>query len=463
MTNNSMKKNIESLVLSQKQFFLTQKTKETSYRKELLKLLYSEIKKNETAICKALQEDFKKHEFETLLYEIQLVLSDLRLLISKLEKWSKPKRKTAALVNYPSRDYIIPEPYGTVLIISPWNYPFQLAMSPLIAAVAAGNTVVLKPSELTPNTSSIIQRIINSVFKPTHVIVIEGDAEVAQELLSQVWDYIFFTGSPQVGKLVYKAAASNLTPVTLELGGKNPCIVNQTAELKVAAKRIVWGKFVNAGQTCIAPDYLLVDNTIATSFIELLKHEITEAYQSNGTFSNDMPAIISQKHFERLTSYLKQGSIIHGGKTLPEQLRIEPTLVFADMEDAIMQGEIFGPILPIILYKKRDEIDSILGRYGKPLAWYHFTSDFKWNKELIGKFSFGGGVINDVMIHFGNKRLPFGGVGNSGIGAYHGKLSFDTFTHYKPIVRRATWIDIPLKYAPYVGKTKWIPWIEKLL
>lgn len=224
-----MKKNIESLVLSQKQFFLTQKTKETSYRKELLKLLYSEIKKNETAICKALQEDFKKHEFETLLYEIQLVLSDLRLLISKLEKWSKPKRKTAALVNYPSRDYIIPEPYGTVLIISPWNYPFQLAMSPLIAAVAAGNTVVLKPSELTPNTSSIIQRIINSVFKPTHVIVIEGDAEVAQELLSQVWDYIFFTGSPQVGKLVYKAAASNLTPVTLELGGKNPCIVDQTA------------------------------------------------------------------------------------------------------------------------------------------------------------------------------------------------------------------------------------------
>lgn len=342
MTNNSMKKNIESLVLSQKQFFLTQKTKETSYRKELLKLLYSEIKKNETAICKALQEDFKKHEFETLLYEIQLVLSDLRLLISKLEKWSKPKRKTAALVNYPSRDYIIPEPYGTVLIISPWNYPFQLAMSPLIAAVAAGNTVVLKPSELTPNTSSIIQRIINSVFKPTHVIVIEGDAEVAQELLSQVWDYIFFTGSPQVGKLVYKAAASNLTPVTLELGGKNPCIVDQTAELKVAAKRIVWGKFVNAGQTCIAPDYLLVDNTIATSFIELLKHEITEAYGSNGTFSNDMPAIISQKHFERLTSYLKQGSIIHGGKTLPEQLRIEPTLVFADMEDAIMQGEIFG-------------------------------------------------------------------------------------------------------------------------
>lgn len=336
-------------------------------------------------------------------------------------------------------------------------------MSPLIAAVAAGNTVVLKPSELTPNTSSIIQRIINSVFKPTHVIVIEGDAEVAQELLSQVWDYIFFTGSPQVGKLVYKAAASNLTPVTLELGGKNPCIVDQTAELKVAAKRIVWGKFVNAGQTCIAPDYLLVDNTIATSFIELLKHEITEAYGSNGTFSNDMPAIISQKHFERLTSYLKQGSIIHGGKTLPEQLRIEPTLVFADMEDAIMQGEIFGPILPIILYKKRDEIDSILGRYGKPLAWYHFTSDFKWNKELIGKFSFGGGVINDVMIHFGNKRLPFGGVGNSGIGAYHGKLSFDTFTHYKPIVRRATWIDIPLKYAPYVGKTKWIPWIEKLL
>lgn len=375
----------------------------------------------------------------------------------------KTKRKTAALVNYPSRDYIIPEPYGTVLIISPWNYPFQLAMSPLIAAVAAGNTVVLKPSELTPNTSSIIQRIINSVFKPTHVIVIEGDAEVAQELLSQVWDYIFFTGSPQVGKLVYKAAASNLTPVTLELGGKNPCIVDQTAELKVAAKRIVWGKFVNAGQTCIAPDYLLVDNTIATSFIELLKHEITEAYGSNGTFSNDMPAIISQKHFERLTSYLKQGSIIHGGKTLPEQLRIEPTLVFADMEDAIMQGEIFGPILPIILYKKRDEIDSILGRYGKPLAWYHFTSDFKWNKELIGKFSFGGGVINDVMIHFGNKRLPFGGVGNSGIGAYHGKLSFDTFTHYKPIVRRATWIDIPLKYAPYVGKTKWIPWIEKLL
>lgn len=364
------------------------------------------------------KEDFKKHEFETLLYEIQLVLSDLRLLISKLEKWSKPKRKTAALVNYPSRDYIIPEPYGTVLIISPWNYPFQLAMSPLIAAVAAGNTVVLKPSELTPNTSSIIQRIINSVFKPTHVIVIEGDAEVAQELLSQVWDYIFFTGSPQVGKLVYKAAASNLTPVTLELGGKNPCIVDQTAELKVAAKRIVWGKFVKAGQTCIAPDYLLVDNTIATSFIELLKHEITEAYGSNGTFSNDMPAIISQKHFERLTSYLKQGSIIHGGKTLPEQLRIEPTLVFADMEDAIMQGEIFGPILPIILYKKRDEIDSILGRYGKPLAWYHFTSDFKWNKELIGKFSFGGGVINDVMIHFGNKRLPFGGVGNSGIGAY---------------------------------------------
>ncbi len=430
-------------------------------RKKLLVRLLHELDIQEESILNALYADFKKPAFEGLVTETALVKSELRYTIRNINKWSKPKMVWPSLLNFPSTDFIYKEPYGKVLIISPWNYPFHLALYPLIAAYAAGNQVVLKPSELTPNTSRIISKIVSTVFEKSQVEVIEGGIDTANKLLTKRWDYIFFTGSVAVGKIVAQAAALNLTPVTLELGGKSPCIVDETASLQLAAKRIVWGKFLNAGQTCVAPDYLLVHANVKTQLVSYLKQEITSAYGDNPELSPDLARIINQKNFHRLLQLIKEQEIVMGGLSNENDLYISPTIINEpSLESELMKTEIFGPLLPIISFKNQIELENILGRFEKPLALYLFSNSKSFIKNCLSKFSFGGGCINDVAVHLANRNLPFGGVGQSGIGAYHGKASFDTFSNHKSIVKKANWLDIPLRYAPYRDK---ISWVRKLL
>ena len=432
-----------------------------NYRKESLKKLLYNILKYEDAIIEALYDDFKKPPFETVVTETSYVISELKYSIKNLQKWAKPKKVFPSILNFPSKDYIYKEPYGKVLIIAPWNYPFQLALCPLISAVAAGNQVVLKPSELTPKTSEIIAKIIGLTFNINHVEVKEGGHEVVQDLLTQRWDYIFFTGSIAVGKAVAKAAAENLTPVTLELGGKNPCIIDETANLKLAAKRIVWGKFIKAGQTCIAPDYIVIQKNMKSHFLEFMKLEITRAYGENPALSPDYARIINQKNWLRLVNMIEEDKVVFGGQTEIENCYISPTLIDESSVDSlIMKEEIFGPLLPILSYENEAEINVIISKYEKPLALYVFTENHSFAQKIIQKYSFGGGCINDTTIHFSNRRLPFGGIGHSGMGAYHGSLSFDLFSHKKGIVKKANWLDLPLRYAPYKDKLKTI---QKLL
>jgi aldehyde dehydrogenase (NAD+) len=434
------------------------------YRKETLIKLLNTIILHEAEIVQALQDDFNKPEFEAVVTETNYVISELKDTIKNLYKWAKPRKVFPSLLNFPSTDFIYKEPYGKVLIIAPWNYPFQLALCPLIAAIAAGNQVVLKPSELTPKTEEIISKIIEKTFPVNHVEVIKGGAEVSQKLLSQRWDYIFFTGSVAVGKIVAKSASINLTPVTLELGGKNPCIIDETANLKLAAKRIVWGKFINAGQTCIAPDYILIQKEMKNHFLEYLKKEITKAYGDNPALSPDFARIINAKNWLRLANMIDEDKVLFGGQTNIEDRFISPTLIeVSDTDSLIMKDEIFGPLLPILTYENENDMHTIISKYEKPLAFYVFSDNKSFSKKIMQKYSFGGGCINDTVIHFSNKRLPFGGVGHSGIGAYHGRLSFDLFSHKKGIVKKANWLDLPLRYAPYNDKLNSIKKILKWL
>jgi len=432
-----------------------------NFRKEVLIKLLDAVIVHENEIIQALYDDFKKPAFEAVLTETSYVIIELKDTIKNIKNWAAPKRVLPSILNFPSTDYIYKEPYGKVLIIAPWNYPFQLALCPLISAVAAGNQVVVKPSELTPKTSEIIAKIISKIFHKNHVEVIEGGVEVSQQLLAKRWDYIFFTGSVAVGKIVAKAAAENLTPVTLELGGKNPCIIDETANLKLAAKRIVWGKFVNAGQTCIAPDYILIQKDMKSHFIDYLKEEITKAYGENPHESSDFARIVNLKNWQRLVTMIDSKKVIFGGQSDSATCYIAPTLIEENsVETEVMKDEIFGPLLPILVYENEMEIEAIISKYEKPLALYVFTENKSFSKNIIKKYSFGGGCINDTMIQFANKRLPFGGVGHSGIGAYHGSLGFDTFSHKKSIVKKANWLDVQLRYAPYKDK---LPSIKKML
>ncbi len=426
-------------------------------RKQALQKLLDNVILHETDIIKALQKDFRKPEFETIATETAYVISELRKTITKIESWAKPKRVGASLVNFPSKDYIYTEPYGKVLIISPWNYPFQLAFCPLIAAIAAGNSVVLKPSELTPETSSVISMIIRNTFDVKHAVAVLGDASVAQSLLEKRWDYIFFTGSVATGKIVARAAALNLTPVTLELGGKNPCIVDETANLERAAKRIVWGKFINAGQTCIAPDYILVKSHLRPLLLNALRKEIIQSYGEDPKASPDFARIVNADHFKRLEALIDPAKVSYGGVTDKDTKYISPTLITEDdIEATIMKDEIFGPLLPVLSYSSEAYIQKIIGRFEKPLALYVFSENKAFAEKMITRFSFGGGTVNDTVVHFSNENLPFGGVGFSGMGAYHGKRSFDTFSHHKGITKRATWMDISLRYPPYGKKLKFL-------
>ncbi|MCL4124135.1 UNVERIFIED_CONTAM: hypothetical protein GTU68_019469 [Idotea baltica] len=438
---------------SQHEFFKSQKTKDIAFRLEKLKTLKAEIITYEQNIYDALKSDFNKSEFESFISEFGIVMSQLNLAIKKLKSWAKPERIKSSILTFPSKDYIYKEPYGTVLIIAPWNYPFILAFEPLVMAISAGNTVVLKPSELTKSTSALITKIIENVFNKSHVISVEGGVDVATELLSKNWDYIFFTGSVHVGKIVAKAAAEHLTPVTLELGGKSPCIIDNTVDIKLVARRLVWGKLLNAGQTCISPDYVLVKSNMKKALIEALKNEITTSYGENPKQSKNFPRIINKKNTERLAEIIKGSNVIFGGEIDLKNNYIAPTIIDEPkLDDKVMQEEIFGPILPILSYDTEQDLERIIWSFEKPLSLYVFSNDNKFSKSIIHKYSFGGGVINDVLIHFSNHRLPFGGVGESGMGAYHGKLGFDMFSHNKSIIKRGNWIDPQLRYAPYKNK-----------
>jgi len=443
-------KAIDNLYQKQKVFFDSQITLPNAFRIKKLKALQKELGKREKDIYEALKNDLSKSGFESMASETVLVEKEIAKMIKMLPLWNRPHRAKSSLINFPSKDYIVPEPYGKTLIISPWNYPFQLSVTPLVGAVAAGNTVVLKPSEFAPHTASIIHSIIEAVFDEEHVAVIEGDASTATTLLKKQWDYIMFTGSTVVGKIVAKAAAEYLTPTTLELGGKSPCIVDETAPVSITAKRLVWGKFLNCGQTCIAPDYLLVHENIKDKLIQEIILHIEKSFGKNQQDSTDYGRIVHQKHFNKLKKSLQNQKLVYGGQMDEKKLFFGPTLIEnPPLESELMQEEIFGPILPITGYKEEEDIHNILEKRERPLAFYVFSKRKKFINKLFHRYSFGGGVANDSIIQFANDNLPFGGVGHSGIGAYHGKYSFKNFTHEKPIIKRSFWFDLPGRYAPY--------------
>ena len=445
----------------QSDFFKNGETFDINTRITLLKALKQGVKAHETDISAALKKDLGKPAAEIWLAEIYIVLDELNTVIKNLQFWAKPKRIKGKWLNTPSKDWIVPEPFGVTLHIAPWNYPFQLALNSLIGAVAAGNTVVLKPSEHAPHTAAVIEKIITAVFPEGWVAVVQGGPETAENLLQLRWDYIFFTGGVRVGKLVAQAAAVHLTPTTLELGGKNPCIVDQTANIKVSARRIAWGKYMNCGQICMSPDYLLVHKSKYEALLTALKSEIVRMYGDNPKTSEDYARLVHEKHATAMVNLLDGQDILYGGEHDVQNRYVAPTIVAVDhLENKIMQDEIFGPILPILTYEDETEIDRIIQHYDKPLSFYVFSERKKWANKLMKKHSYGGGMINDVIVYFTNQRLPFGGVGNSGVGSYHGKYSFDTFTHLKSYVARPTWFDPIQRYAPY-GKS--FPVLQKIL
>jgi len=459
-----MDKSLKSIIDNQINYFSSKKTIDIASRINSLKKLLKEIKASENEIELALYKDLGKSKGESYLTEINFVYTEINIALKNIKKWTKRKAVKSSLINFPSSDYIIPEPYGLTLHISPWNYPFQLSIAPLIGAVAAGNTVVLKPSEYSKNTSLLLEKILSKVFDPGHVVVVNGGVDVSTKLLEFKWDYIFFTGSIGVGKIIAKAAANNLTPTTLELGGKNPCIVDETASIEISAKRIVWGKFTNCGQTCIAPDFIVVNKKIKNKFIDALKKQIVEIYGNNVVDNDEYGRIISDKHMNYLVSLLEKENIIHGGKFNFDDKFFEPTLVeINNLESKVMEDEIFGPILPIIEYDDFKEVHDIIKKYSHPLALYIFTKKKEFGRKFLESYPFGGGAINDTVMHIANDRLPFGGVGQSGMGKYHGESTFNTFSHFKPYLNKPLWIDPPLRYPPFKNKINFLKKILKLI
>ena len=442
-----------------KAFFNTHKTKNLKFRKQQLKLLSKNIKNHENELLDALYKDLGKSKVEAYATEIGMLLKSIKLMRKELKNWSKTKQTDTPLYLFPTKSYIKKEPYGTVLIIGPFNYPVQLVFEPLIGAIAAGNTAIVKPSELTPHVAIVIKDIIEDTFDEAYVSVVEGGIEETQTLLSLPFDYMFFTGSEKVGKIVYEAAARKLIPVTLELGGKSPVIVDDTANIKVASERISFGKFTNAGQTCVAPDYILVQRKVKNDLIKALKKTITEFYGENIEKSPDFGRIVNQKHFNRLNDLIQihKDNVVFGGNSSKEDLYIEPTLLDNITNDnKIMKEEIFGPILPIITYDNFYEVLEIIQSKSKPLSLYLFSEDENMTHRVVEELSFGGGAINDTLMHLANPNLPFGGVGSSGIGQYHGKYSFDTFSHMKSYTFKSTRLESSLFFPPYKGKFKYI-------
>jgi len=438
---------IESIVSSQRNFFNTNLTKDLSFRKDALEKLLDAIEEYKPAIFEALKKDLGKSEQEAYMTEVGLVTNSIRIAISHLRKWAKPVRHKTPLTHFPAKSYVMSEPYGVVLIMAPWNYPFFLSMAPLVGAIAAGNCVVLKTSRSSSNTSEVIANIINSTFSSTYICALDTKSEY-NEILNCTYDYIFFTGSERVGRIVMRHASETLTPVTLELGGKSPCIIDRSANLKLAAKRIVFGKLLNSGQTCVAPDYVVIPSDKKEAFVSYLQ-KYSQILMPNALNNEDYPKIINLHHFIRLKNLIGNASAVVGGRIDEKSFKIEPAFFTeASFEDDIMKNEIFGPILPIIAYEDLDEVLDIIKHRPKPLACYIFGKKRSFQKKVISTISFGGGCINDTIMHVANEHLPFGGVGQSGMGCYHGRYSFDTFSHKKSILTKG-FLDIKVRYSPY--------------
>lgn len=445
---------IEKIVTMQRAYYESQKTKSLNYRMNALNRLEQAILKWEKRIEEALKRDLNKSVFEAYMTEVGMTLAELRYTKKNLKQWMRDKRVKTPLAQFPAKSYVKSEPYGVVLIMSPWNYPFMLCMEPLIGALAAGNCCVLKPSNYSPNVSKVIKAMIEEVFPQKYVAVVEGGRKENQNLLEQKFDYIFFTGGIKVGKLVMTKAAEHLTPVTLELGGKSPCIVEKTANLKLAAKRLVFGKFLNAGQTCVAPDYLLVQKEVKKEFLQYVLYWIKKMYGNDGEYGQDYPKIINEKHFERICHLIEGEEVLVGGKANPDTLQIAPTVLNHVKSNApVMQEEIFGPVLPVLEFTKIEEAEQFVKERPKPLALYLFTQDKGVEKRITEGLSYGGGCVNDTIIHLATSYMGFGGVGESGMGNYHGKESFETFSHRKSMIKKYNWFDNPVRYVPY-KKTK---------
>lgn len=449
---------IQERIQRQRAFFRTGKTIPLSYRRIALQRLGRAIRANEKEIYAALRADLNKTDTESYMCEIGMTLSELSYVCRHMEVWAKKQHKISPLAQFSAESFTIKEPYGVVLIMSPWNYPFMLTMEPLIGALAAGNCCVVKPSAYAPATSAVIRKILRECFDPEYVLVVEGGRAENQALLDQRFDYIFFTGGVTVGREVMAKAAKHLTPVTLELGGKSPCVVDKTAKIDLAAKRIVFGKLLNCGQTCVAPDYILADSSIKDALIASLKKWIVRMYGENAAQNPEYVKMINQKHFDRVCGLIDPKKVIFGGTWNPETMQIAPTILDnVTAADAVMQEEIFGPIFPILSVENMAEAEAFIREREKPLALYLFTQDKRLAERFLSHIPFGGGCINDTIIHLATSRMGFGGVGGSGMGSYHGKKSFDTFSHEKSIVKKHTWIDLPVRYAPYEK------WQEKLL
>ena len=453
---------IEKIVELQREYFKTRETLDVDLRLEYLSKLRQSIEKHSTAISIALQKDLGKSTTESFMCEIGLALSELKYEIAHLKKWAKPKKHKIELVNFPAKGYSIYEPYGVVLVMAPWNYPFMLTIDPLVGAIAAGNVCVLKPSAYSPNTSQVISDIVSEVFPPEYVSVVQGGRAENTQLLNQRFDYIFFTGGVNVGKLVMEKAAANLTPVTLELGGKSPCIIDKNCNLSVTASRVVFGKFTNCGQTCVAPDYFFVHREIHDDFLEAVKNEIIKQYTASPLTNNAYGKIINEKHFNRIVGLIDRDKVYYGGGSDANTLKIEPTIVDnVTAKDAIMGEEIFGPLMPILVYDGFSQVEDFVTSREKPLASYLFTEDSSLQKRFLRNLTFGGGCINDTLTHLSTNEMGFGGVGFSGMGSYHGKKSFETFSHEKNILKKGTWLDMKVRYQPFSESDKKM--LEKFL
>ncbi len=444
----------EALVKAQRAFFQTGRTLPYEWRMQALNRLEQSILQMEDEINEALAADLHKSSFESYMTEVGMTLSEIRYIKKHLKTWMKTKQVPTPLAQFPGRSFEIMEPYGVTLIMAPWNYPFMLCMEPLAGAIAAGNCAVLKPSAYAKNTGSVMAKLIRQTFPTRYIAVVEGGRAENTELLEQRFDYIFFTGSVRVGRLVMEKAARHLTPVSLELGGKSPCIVDRRADLSLAAKRIVFGKYLNSGQTCVAPDYLLVQESVKEPLLRHLVYWIRKMYKEAPLENRDYPKMINEKHFRRVLGLIDQKRVLIGGGYNEETLQIEPTIMTdVTWDDAIMKEEIFGPVLPVLTYGGEEELLQLLQSREKPLALYLFSRDRRLQKKILSEISFGGGCINDTIIHLATPYMGFGGVGQSGMGSYHGQKSFETFSHRKSIIRKADWLDLPIRYQPY-SKTK---------
>lgn len=451
MTNTSTEKIIE-IHLSQKSFFKTEATLDVKFRKEMLNKLLTSMNKWEDRLAEALWTDLHKSYEEAYLTELSIVKTEIKTHLKNVAKWARRKKASTPLKLFPSRSYIIKEPLGNSLIIAPWNYPVQLLLNPLVGAISAGCTAVLKPSPYVPTVAKAIEDMISETFDENYIAVVQGNRQVNSALLDQRWDLIFFTGSPDLAKTVMTAAARNLTPVVLELGGKSPCIIDRTADVELAARRLAWGKTLNSGQTCIAPDYILIHEDVKEAFVKAFERQMITLHGLDIKYDRHYVRMINDKAFERVTGYFKDGKIVYGGRTDAEERFIEPTLIEDVAPDSpLMTEEIFGPVFPIMEFKGEDFMEKVIefvNSREKPLAFYYFGKEADgW--EIIRRTSSGGGCINDVIMHIANENVPFGGVGNSGMGRYHDKESFEAFSHTRSIITTGTWIDLPFRYMPY--------------